>query len=854
MVRWLLVGSVLVAACSRSTLPTDVDSDAPEVRAPSAELCNTLDDDLDGAVDEDFRDEIGRYVEAAHCGGCGRPCEPTAPRVVEAACALVEETPVCVALACEPGFVPSTTGRCVDAFEHLCLPCADDGECGDVPSARCEDVGGESRCVVGCEVGCPEGFACDGDRCAPAGGSCNCDVGERFTVACGIEVEEGVLCVGAATCEDGVLSACTGREEVCDGVDDDCNGIVDDPFVDERGAYSGVRDCGECGVDCTVSTVPEGDLTCGGDPFAPTCVLRCPDLDDGTLDPGDRIDADRDVATGCECVVTIPDDVPGPVGASGAALDTNCDGADGVVVESFYVSTDGDDAGPGSPTRPLRTLQVALDRAAESLTRRRPRPHVFIASGSYAETVEIPDGVQVHGGYRRDWLELSPDGFRVEVRAPTETDAPGGAALVVRGAGATDTLVEWISVRGRDAPMASAATFGAYLRDPGPRLSLRALRVASGVAGAGRSGDNGVAGAGPMRAAGAGGAPRAALETPGHVCIPGPDNLVMGGLGGRNACGGTDVSGGVGGAPGCPSFAMRQPAGQAGNPAGALPGGPGGAGGQDSNGPIMGISCSMPVCCGLADFTVPTDFSGPQSGGDGRDGLGGSPGDGCRDALGRFSGDDWVPDMATRGTPGEPGSGGGGGGAGGGAEMDWVRSACEFADGLGGGGGGGGAGGCGGEAGRPGRSGGPAVAMLVRYTRAPEAVPTLTDLQLAPSDGGRGGDGGAGGDGGLGGAGGFGGEVPREERSTPTLSGPFPGGRGGQGGNGGPGGGGGGGCGGGSIGIWITGVATEPAGVAAWRRDNDFMLGRGGRAGSGGGGAAAAAGGVAGGELDVVVR
>jgi hypothetical protein len=217
-------------------------------------------------------------------------------------------------------------------------------------------------------------------------------------------------------------------------------------------------------------------------------------------------------------------------------------------------------------------------------------------------------------------------------------------------------------------------------------------------------------------------------------------------------------------------------------------------------------------------------------------------------------GDDWLAGIACGGTIGRPGCGGGGGGAGGGTVMEWIPGECEFPDGLGGGGGGGGAGGCGGEAGAAGTSGGPSVAILVRYTSAPRAVPSISMVVIRPSDGGRGGDGGAGGDGGIGGVGAFGGEVPRDERSTPTLAGPFPGARGGQGGTGGAGGAGGGGCGGGSVGIWLTGVMSEPPGVNAWRTGNTFQLGQGGLAGRGGGGAAPAADGEAGGEVDVVIR
>jgi hypothetical protein len=850
--RWLLFSSVFFwAACSR-TAGYDHYVDGHAGPEPQPETCNGLDDDIDIGVDEDFRDEVGRYVTDEHCGRCDAPCAPMNASELATMCTIIDETPVCAAIECAPGFAVSTAGRCIPAYEFLCLPCLEARDCGDLPQAQCARIGTESRCTVGCALGCPEGYVCGAeDTCVPSGGSCSCDPGESFTLACALLDPMGNRCVGSAVCDDGTLSECVAPEDVCDHVDNDCDGRIDQAYRDRRGAYIlDVHHCGECGVDCTADMIPEGDLVCGGDPFAPSCVLDCPDSHDG-IQPGDRLDADRIISNGCECTVSSPDDVPGPVRTEGEDLDVNCDGADGIVVESFYVAPDGDDTGPGSPTRPLQTIAVALMRALESLESEDPRPHVFIASGSYTESIEVPDGVRVHGGYRRDFLALDPDGFRVEVRAPSDTMAPGGAALVIREAGASETVVEWVSIQGRDAIDPGAATFGAYVLDPGPLLALREMQVRSGIAGAGMNGAHGAVGSAPAAEAAVGGLPRAAIEDAGHTCTAGMSNLVPGGRGGTNTCDGERVDGGAGGSPSCPTFAEFQPSGARGRGTG---GGAGGEGGQDSQGPITGVSCPEDVCCGLADFTVPTDFRGPQSGNPGRDGTDGSPGRGCRDALGDFSGDTWSGEMPTAGSAGDAGAGGGGGGGGGGAEMTWSPPRCEWPDGLGGGGGGGGAGGCGGERGEPGTSGGPSVAILVRYS-ARAALPSIRGVQIAPRDGGRGGDGGAGGDGGLGGTGAFGGALAREDRSTPPLAGPFPGGRGGRGGNGGAGGGGGGGCGGGSVGIWVTGLgSTEPPGTAALRTGNMFMLGRGGQPGRGGGGAAPAADGAEGGAIDVVVR
>jgi hypothetical protein len=191
---------------------------------------------------------------------------------------------------------------------------------------------------------------------------------------------------------------------------------------------------------------------------------------------------------------------------------------------------------------------------------------------------------------------------------------------------------------------------------------------------------------------------------------------VEGGDGGRHSCNGQSTAGGSGASAGCPSFAAFQPRGATGQ--GRQPG-QGGDGGQDSRGPVVGSSCPTAVCCGLADFVVPTEFTGPSPGSAGGNGAAGMAGRGCTNALGRFVDGVWVPDTSTNGTAGAAASGGGGGGAGGGAEMEYFPNQCEFADGLGGGGGGGGAGGCGGGAGTAATSGGPAIAIYIDDASAP---------------------------------------------------------------------------------------------------------------------------------------
>lgn len=802
---------------------------------PVPEECNTLDDDLDGNVDEDFRGDDGQYNRVDHCGDCSTSCVGTTlPNAISTGCGQAFGVARCVASECAAGFLLTDGGQCISRDSASCLACTTDLDCGELATmgaASCASIAGEQRCALRCDAGCGDGYRCDEGLglCVPAGGSCSCTSdAEGFSLACALVSPLGTKCAGQAECRRGVLGDCEVPEEICDEVDNDCDDIVDEGFANERGAYSlDIRNCGYCGRDCTIDEGATG-LVCGGDPFAPTCVLSCPDAADG-IQPGDEIDANLDIADGCECTVTTLTDAPGPLAATGQALDTNCDGADGIVRTSFYVATDGDDAGPGSPTQPFASIAAGMERAAVLMI---GSIDIYVASGRYTETVTVVDGARVHGGYRRDFLALDPAGFRSEVRAPSDTTAPGGAALVLENVGERETLIEGMSFYGLDADTMGEAAFGAYVRDPGARVTFRNTEFHAGVPGPGADGASGRAGASPSTDPSVGSVPRAAVEDRGRECAGGPENRVAGGTGGLNSCGAVSPNGGAGGASECPSGGGAQASGTAG---GGATRAAGGDGGMDSQGPITGPSCRADVCCGLADFSVPTDFLGPQPGSNGADGSNGISGAGCDNALGSFTDSVWTGDTALGGTSGTPGSGGGGGGAGGGTVMDYFEGQCEFADGLGGGGGGGGAAGCGGTSGQPGTSGAPSVALVLRLESTTN-LPAFDHVVLASADGGRGGRGGAGGDGGLGDNGALGGSLSREARTTPTLAGPFGGARGGKGGNGGRGGGGGGGCGGGSIGAWVTGARASAVSVratTALSTSSDFVLGQGGAAGRG---------------------
>ena len=176
-----LSSSPFLLGCGARTLLDEGGDASTSERIPEDEACDGLDQDFDGNVDEDFRDTLGRYITPRHCGACGTECVVPNGLTLDVDCLLVDENPTCGATRCVPGYWPSRAGVCVPAYDHLCLPCTLDEDCGPGALARCADVGGERRCAVGCEVGCPTGYACQADdTCVPAGGSCRCEPDDFF--------------------------------------------------------------------------------------------------------------------------------------------------------------------------------------------------------------------------------------------------------------------------------------------------------------------------------------------------------------------------------------------------------------------------------------------------------------------------------------------------------------------------------------------------------------------------------------------------------------------------------------------------------------------------------------------------
>ena len=282
------------------------------VAMPQAEICDTLDNDCDEEIDEDFKTPDGLYGLLNHCGQCGNQCEGQFANAAEVICDTEPATPKCRVAKCVGGFVLTLSGICLPAIHHLCEPCAVHEAC----------VGAQDKCMLmnptdtqtfcgrDCSEGneydedCPLGYDCqtvtvedlEYQQCVPVNGTCDCsELSQGQIKPCAITNEFGT-CYGIATCNPLLgwsgCNAVSPEEEVCDGTDNDCDGIIDEELTgghckveNEFGSCMGTEIClGFEGGICTAATpaaeVCDGlDNDCNGlldDPFA-TNILNADD-------------------------------------------------------------------------------------------------------------------------------------------------------------------------------------------------------------------------------------------------------------------------------------------------------------------------------------------------------------------------------------------------------------------------------------------------------------------------------------------------------------------------------------------------------------------------------------------------
>ena len=812
--------------------------DAP---VPSDEICDQLDNDCNGIVDDPFVDVNGRYTLNEHCGGCGVACDALVVDALETACAEGPDGLACEATVCPPGtFVNEAGSACVGLPDALCRPCQTDDDCLG-PGSQCLTFDSDERgcgrdCGANSPYGttCPAGYECVAAQCRPQINTCLCGPdAEGTTRSCRIDTCDGFqMCeVAGGRFEWGACDISAWRE-TCDGLDNDCDGEIDNGFLNSAtGRYESDLHCGQCNNDCTRRWTVEIDHAIGGCDLSaerPECrISACTTESIGGID-FEWVDVNGDADDGCECRRrlgnTTQDDPDLGTFAqlTQGTLDENCDGIDGVIGDALFVSENAAGGGDGSLARPFRRIGEAV--AAWPTAGRR---YVLVAEGVYRERLVLPDGIQIYGGYtgdfrRRDVLQLA-----TIVQSPNApgNGSPGTVVATDIGRGAARTIVAGLHIYGADASgaastgVAGAASTAVILRNAGPGLTVQNNVIRGGRGAEGGRGATGQTGFGRQASTATDGRNGADGNRVIGVCSA--NTAVAGGAGGTNAqCG---AAGRQGAGSTCPSFDwLSNPVrGTQASFTSPTADGDGPGGFHWSFDDLSGRRCGH-----VTESGFPSDFQS-HNGGAGRDGADGQlgvDGEGCAAVFGSFTAGDWISGTAGAGTGGNNGRPGAGGGAGGGTAR--FAQGFDFCDAheIGATGGGGGAGGCGGDGGLAGGSGGASIAVLV-VNDLPATAPIVRDNRIERGPGGRGGEGGFGGPGGQGGRGGFGGGPNSWSGST--------GGKGGDGGNGGRGGGGGGGCGGPSLGVLLFQADVDVTSNAFTVPDNASVGGAGGAGGTG---------------------
>jgi hypothetical protein len=201
---------------------------------PAQDVCNYLDDNCDGIADEAFVVD-GKYALTQACGNCKTDCTGTIANATSK-CDASYLVPKCVVDQCDEGFYQANPFLCEPKPDTTCEPCVTDSDClGGI----CVVIDGKARCTIECtgdadcfgeNVCLP--FAGVGLLCQPVTGSCECNSATAGTKRfCTVTNQIGT-CSGFQTCVAvagwSQCSAPVPAVEQCNGIDDDCNDAIDD--------------------------------------------------------------------------------------------------------------------------------------------------------------------------------------------------------------------------------------------------------------------------------------------------------------------------------------------------------------------------------------------------------------------------------------------------------------------------------------------------------------------------------------------------------------------------------------------------------------------------------------------------